>query len=72
MLFTIKLKGMTDIFQKHSILFLAFVLMDLKVFRKLSNSVLPNTEVQLRIAHQIRNSLRYVGSANKKQFAKRA
>ena len=34
------------------------------------NSVFPDTEVQLCIVHQIRNSLRYVGSANQKQFAK--
>ena len=30
----------------------------------------PNTEVQLCIVHQIRNLLKYVGSANQKQFAK--
>ena len=31
--------------------------------------VFPQTEVQLCIVHQIRNSLKYVGSANQKQFA---
>lgn len=41
----------------------------LKGFPEAINSVFPNTEVQLCIVHQIRNSLRYVGSANQKQFA---
>ena len=34
------------------------------------NSSQPNTQVQLCIVHQIRNSLKYVGSINHKQFAK--
>jgi transposase-like protein len=42
----------------------------LKGFPDAINSVFPDTEVQLCIVHQIRNSLRYVGSANQKQFAK--
>jgi transposase-like protein len=42
----------------------------LKGFPEAINSVYPETEVQLCIVHQIRNSLRYVGSANQKQFAK--
>src|SRR5690606_6906543 len=33
-------------------------------------SIFPKTEVQLCIVHQIRNSLRYVGSNNQKAFAK--
>lgn len=41
----------------------------LKGFPEAINSVFPGTEVQLCIVHQIRNSLRYVGSANQKQFA---
>ena len=41
----------------------------LKGFPEAINSVYPNTEVQLCIVHQIRNSLKYVGSANQKQFA---
>lgn len=41
----------------------------LKGFPEAINSVFPSTEVQLCIVHQIRNSLRYVGSANQKQFA---
>ena len=32
-------------------------------------SIFPKTEVQLCIIHQIRNSLRYVGSKNQKEFA---
>jgi len=32
------------------------------------DSIYPNTEVQLRIVHQIRNSLRYVGSKHHKAF----
>jgi transposase-like protein len=42
----------------------------LKGFPEAINSVFPNTEVQLCIVHQIRNSLKYVGSAYQKQFAK--
>jgi putative transposase len=42
----------------------------LKGFPEAINSLFPNTEVQLCIVHQIRNSLKYVGSANRKQFAK--
>ena len=41
----------------------------LKGFPEAINSVFPNTEVQLCIVHQIRNSLKYIGSANQKQFA---
>jgi transposase-like protein len=41
----------------------------LKGFPEAINSVFPNTEVQLCIVHQIRNSLKYVGSAYQKQFA---
>jgi transposase-like protein len=33
-------------------------------------SVFPNTDVQLCIVHQIRNSLKYVGSKNQKEFLK--
>lgn len=42
----------------------------LKGFPEAINSVFPNTQVQLCIVHQIRNSLRFIGSANQKQFAK--
>ncbi|KHG32873.1 IS256 family transposase [Sulfurospirillum sp. MES] len=41
----------------------------LKGFPEAINSVFPNTQVQLCIVHQIRNSLRFVGSSNQKQFA---
>jgi len=41
----------------------------LKGFPEAINSVFPQTEVQLCIVHQIRNSLKYIGSANQKQFA---
>ena len=41
----------------------------LKGFPEAINSVFPNTEVQLCIVHQIRNSLKFIGSANQKQFA---
>ena len=34
------------------------------------NSVFPNTNVQLCIVHQIRNSVKYVGSKNQKEFLK--
>ena len=42
----------------------------LRGFPEAINSVFQNTEVQLCIVHQIRNSLRYVGSSNQKEFAK--
>ncbi len=42
----------------------------LKGFPEAINSVFPDTKVQLCIVHQIRNSLKYVGSAYQKQFAK--
>ena len=41
----------------------------LKGFPEAINSVFPNTQVQLCIVHQIRNSIRYIGSLNQKQFA---
>jgi transposase-like protein len=41
----------------------------LKGFPEAINSIFPNTEVQLCIVHQIRNSLKYVGSQYHKQFA---
>ena len=41
----------------------------LKGFPEAINSVFPDIEVQLCIVHQIRNSLKYVGSKNQKQFA---
>lgn len=42
----------------------------LKGFPEAINAIFPNTEVQLCIVHQIRNSLKYVASKNQKQFAK--
>lgn len=41
----------------------------LRGFPEAINAVFPETEVQLCIVHQIRNSLKYVGSAYQKQFA---
>ena len=41
----------------------------LKGFPEAINSVFPETEIQLCIVHQIRNSLKYVASKNQKQFA---
>ncbi|CAA6806358.1 MAG: Mobile element protein [uncultured Campylobacterales bacterium] len=41
----------------------------LKGFPEAINSIFPNTEVQLCIVHQIRNSLKYMASKNQKQFA---
>jgi len=41
----------------------------LKGFPEAINSVFLDTQVQLCIVHQIRNSLKYVGSAYQKQFA---
>jgi len=42
----------------------------LKGFPEAINSIFPNTEVQLCIVHQIRNSIRYVASKNQKEFMK--
>jgi len=39
-------------------------------FPKAINTIFPKTKVQLCIVHQIRNSLKYVASKNKKEFAK--
>ena len=40
----------------------------LKGFPEAIESIFPETEVQLCVVHQIRNSLKYVGSTNKKEF----
>ncbi len=42
----------------------------LKGFPEAITTIFPDTEVQLCIIHQIRNSLRYVASKNKKEFIK--
>ncbi len=42
----------------------------LKGFPEAINSIYPNTEVQLCVIHQIRNSLKYVAFKNKKEFMK--
>jgi len=41
----------------------------LKGFPEAINAIFPDTEIQLCIVHQIRNSLKYVASKNQKQFA---
>ncbi len=40
----------------------------LKGFPEVIETIFPETEVQLCVVHQIRNSLRYVGSKHKKEF----
>ncbi len=40
----------------------------LKGFPEAINAIFPNTEVQLCIVHQIRNSMKYVASKNQKEF----
>jgi len=40
----------------------------LKGFPEAIESIFPNTEVQLCVVHQIRNSLKYVGATNQKEF----
>ena len=42
----------------------------LKGFPDAINSIFPHTTVQLCIVHQIRNSIKYVGSKNQKEFLK--
>lgn len=39
-----------------------------KGFAEAIETIFPNTEVQLCVVHQIRNSLKYVGSKNQKEF----
>ena len=39
-------------------------------FPEAINAIFPKTEVQLCVVHQIRNSLKYVASKNKKEFSK--
>ena len=43
---------------------------DLKGFPEAIQSVYPNTAVQLCVVHQIRNSIKHVGSKNQKEFLK--
>jgi len=40
----------------------------LKGFPEAINSIFPNTEIQLCVIHQIRNSLKYIASKNQKEF----
>ena len=63
------LQVLTDLYNRgvHDILIASVD--GLKGFPEAINSVFPDTEVQLCIVHQIRNSLRYIGSMNQKQFA---
>ena len=42
----------------------------LKGFPEAINAIFPQTEIQLCIVHQIRNSLKYVASKNQKEFAR--
>ena len=42
----------------------------LKGFPEAINSIYPNTEVQLCIIHQVRNSLKYIASKHQKEFMK--
>ena len=42
----------------------------LRGFPEAIQSVYPNTAVQLCVVHQIRNSIKYVGSKNQKEFLK--
>ena len=43
---------------------------DLKGFPETIQSVYPNTAVPLCVVHQIRNSIKHVGSKNQKEFLK--
>jgi transposase-like protein len=49
---------------------LIFAIDGLNGFNQAIEAVYPKAEIQLCIVHQIQNSLKYVGSANRKQFAK--
>lgn len=45
------------------------VLPEIKAWKsRMLDSVYPNTAVQLCVVHQIRNSIKYVGSKNQKEF----
>ena len=62
------LSVLTDL-QNRGVKDMLFACIDgLKGFPEAIKSVFPDTTIQLCIVHQIRNSIKYVGSKNKKEF----
>jgi len=62
------LQVLTDLSNRGVIDILIACIDGLKGFPGAIETIFPNTEVQLCIVHQIRNSLKYVGSKNQKEF----
>lgn len=62
------LQVLTDLSNRGVVDILIACVDGLKGFPEAIESIFPDTEVQLCIVHQIRNSLRYVGSKNQKEF----
>ena len=62
------LQVLTDISNKGVKDILIACVDGLKGFPEAIETIFPKTEVQLCVVHQIRNSLRYVGSKNQKEF----
>lgn len=46
-----------------------FIFQNLLIVEKSVNAAFPQTELQRCIVHQVRNTLKYVGAKNKKEFA---
>jgi transposase-like protein len=62
------LQVLTDLSNRGVIDILIACIDGLKGFPEAIETIFPDTEVQLCVVHQIRNSLRYVGSKNQKEF----
>jgi putative transposase len=62
------LQVLTDLSNRGVVDILIACIDGLKGFPEAIETIFPNTEVQLCIVHQIRNSLKYVGSKNQKEF----
>jgi len=62
------LQVLTDLSNRGVVDILIACIDGLKGFPEAIETIFPKTEVQLCIVHQIRNSLKYVGSKNQKEF----
>ena len=62
------LQVLTDLSNRGIVDILIACIDGLKGFPEAIETIFPKTEVQLCVVHQIRNSLRYVGSKNQKEF----
>ncbi len=62
------LQVLTDLSNRGIVDILIACIDGLKGFPEAIETIFPKTEVQLCVVHQIRNSLKYVGSKNQKEF----